>query len=583
VSTNRAAGEHSNKSVLEDPFIGLELDERYRVDELIGAGGFGNVYKATDLQQNCTVAVKIVHKHHLNDESSIRRFELEAQSLRRIQSDYIVKITDFGVSPAPYIVMEHFDGQPLGKWLKEQGPMKAEMAIELFLQLCDGLSAAESMHIVHRDLKPANILIKIEGDHLQAKILDFGLAKNVDMSVQDDNLTATGEILGSPPYMSPEQWRGQCDYRSDIYSLGCIMYEVLSGKPPFSAQFGLDYMNKHLSDKPVPISQVNSINKFPSALESVVSKCLQKTPSNRYQSSSKCSDDLKKIRMGSKPTIIVLEDIIAKNKRLLAASFAFWFVIVSMAYCLREPLVHSMCADAYERAAAKLACGQKAEAASIYQDIVNLSGILPEKDLQKLPALRALETYHKKRNELAVAKQIEKRIDLLIGRVSTDAEMSMITYKLQRYVDGGNLAEAEALGHSAMDYAGTKVGKHSMCYCASLNYMGTIAFHKGFYGDAITYYKNSLAIAEELLEPNNFRKADIMDRLALALTKDGKEEEASKYSEHSKLIRENKEICLTVNKPTRKDDLILWEFPLRMTKSLDRNKTMLAAELSPLE
>src|SRR5579883_3209480 len=108
----RNTGEHNKCAVLEDPFIGLELGERYRVDALIGVGGFGNVYKAWDLQDGVAVAVKIVHKHHLHDESSIRRFELEAQSLRRIENDYIVKITDFGVKPAPYIVMEYFDGQP---------------------------------------------------------------------------------------------------------------------------------------------------------------------------------------------------------------------------------------------------------------------------------------------------------------------------------------------------------------------------------------------------------------------------------------------------------------------------------------
>ena len=201
----------ANDRFFADPFIGFILEDRYQIVELIGTGGWGKVYKAKHVTLDMDLAVKIVHQHHLQDEQSIKRFEQEAQLLSRVENQYIVRIIDHGLSPAPFIVMEYVHGIPLSKWLKTNGPMPPQMAIDLFLQLCDALSAAEDIRIVHRDLKPSNILLKTNTEGVQCKILDFGLAKSVDMNSAAEKLTATGEILGSPAYMSPEQWKGQCD------------------------------------------------------------------------------------------------------------------------------------------------------------------------------------------------------------------------------------------------------------------------------------------------------------------------------------------------------------------------------------
>ena len=294
-------------SLSTDRFIGHVLAERYQIVELIGSGGWGNVYKANHLTLTKDLAIKIVHRHLLKDDSRLKRFEQEAQLLSKIENPYVVRVIDHGFDPAPFIVMEYFSGTPLDQLLKDNGPMPPQRAINLFIQLCDGLSSAHALRIVHRDLKPSNILLKSNSDEVECKILDFGVAKFLDPETPEGGMTATGELLGSPAYMSPEQWKGQCDHRSDIYSLGCIMYEVLTGKPPFSAQFGLEYMAKHLSDQPAPISQLCKGAKYQAGLEEVVNKCMQKSPADRYQSSLACREDFIKLKAGRKPSITLLE------------------------------------------------------------------------------------------------------------------------------------------------------------------------------------------------------------------------------------------------------------------------------------
>lgn len=326
----RISSDAPNRSILVDPFIGIILADRYQLVELIDTGGFGRVYKAKQLNVNTDLAVKILHHEHLQDDVSIKRFAQEAQVLSRVQSPHVVRVVDFGSEPAPYLVMEYFSGTSLSKLIKTDGPMPAEKAIEVFLQLCDAMAAAESMHIVHRDLKPSNILLKYEQDKLLCKVLDFGIAKFVDAYSSEDHLTTTGEILGSPAYMAPEQWKGESDNRSDIYSLGCIMYEVLSGKPPFSAQFGMEYMNKHLSEVPVAISQLNA--SLPPGLENIVFKCMQKTPANRYQSVLQCSDDLKKLMSAGKVSVALPEQREARRKKILIPGLAIIFASFLAAY-----------------------------------------------------------------------------------------------------------------------------------------------------------------------------------------------------------------------------------------------------------
>jgi eukaryotic-like serine/threonine-protein kinase len=279
-----------------DPLIGAVFG-RYEIKEFIETGGWGNVYRAKDSKLEKDVAIKIVHDHVLKDESNIKRFRREARLLCRLESRYVMRVLDADTTPAPYLVVEYFDGIPLNKWLLANGPMNAQMAIDLFCQLCRALSEAQELDIVHRDLKPASILIKTSDNAVEARIVDFGLAKCLTSdNTLGSKITSPGEMLGSPPYMSPEHFDGNWDHRSDIYSLGCIMYEVLAGRPAFKAKFAPEYLQLHRSTLPERISKVNPGAVLPAGLEEVIFACLEKSPNRRYQSAKLCAEDLEAIK-----------------------------------------------------------------------------------------------------------------------------------------------------------------------------------------------------------------------------------------------------------------------------------------------
>lgn len=284
----------------KDPWSGTVLD-RYEIGECIGKGTWGNVYKARNIVLDTDVAIKVIHQHVLGNEANIQRFHREARLLTCIQSNSVIKVIDADVTPVPYLVTEYFDGITLDRWLSLNGPMKTPMALDLFSQLCRGLAEAEAFGIVHRDLNPSNVLIKTYGDIVEARILDFGLAKCLDTdSTCGSKITKTGEIVGNPAYMAPEQFQGHADARSDIYSLACIMYEMLTGSPVFSSKSALDYMQKHLSHSPKHLLQVNPNVTLPTALVQLIHKCLEKSPRKRYQSAEHCRKELKAIKQKCK-------------------------------------------------------------------------------------------------------------------------------------------------------------------------------------------------------------------------------------------------------------------------------------------
>lgn len=324
-----------NKKMVPEPIdrlVGSVLEERYHILELIGTGGWGNVYRAKHLTLDMDVAIKVVHPHLLHDRLRLSRFEQEAHLLGKIESPHIVRIIDHGFAPTPFIVMEYYAGVTLSQWLQENGPMPAQTAIDLFLQLLDALRTAEALNIVHRDLKPSNILVKLRDGEVHCKILDFGIAKFVEPNTPGRELTTTGEILGSPAYMSPEQWKGLSDKRSDVYSLGCIIYELLAGKPPFAGSVGMEYMYKHVSERPPSISSLNKSVSLPAGLEDIVHKCLEKAPSSRYQSSEACINDLKRLKAGNKPSISAFEKIRRRTSKgfLIGASALFVCVFAGL-------------------------------------------------------------------------------------------------------------------------------------------------------------------------------------------------------------------------------------------------------------
>src|SRR5438067_10482042 len=267
------------------PMIG-KIVGHYRVLELIGSGGMGEVYRARDERLGRDVALKLIRSASADNADRLRRFELEARAAAALNHPNILSIYDVGFEDSvPYIVSELLQGKTLRQRLSE-GRIPFSEASNYALQIAQGLTAAHERHIVHRDLKPENLFLTEEG---RVKILDFGVAKlqpppSDDRSVETlTTVTKTGAVVGTVAYMSPEQLRGKSvDHRSDIFSFGAILYEMLAGHRAFSGETEVDTITAVLREDPPEIRLGG--NDVPAAFEQIVRHCLEKEPENRFQS-----------------------------------------------------------------------------------------------------------------------------------------------------------------------------------------------------------------------------------------------------------------------------------------------------------
>jgi serine/threonine-protein kinase len=269
-----------------DPLVGHTLDEKYRLEERLGIGGMGTVYRARHLLIDRPVAVKVLNPRFVEDEAARTRFQREARAAGRLQHVNAVTVTDFGQSQDGYvyIVMELLEGRTLRDVLAKEAPLDPARAVALMLQISAAVAAAHEAGIIHRDLKPANIFI-VQRAEVPAvvKVLDFGIAKLAIESLEEDEpkmLTQVGAMIGTPRYMSPEQCDGaELTPAADVYSLGVILYEMLTGTVPFSGSTPLAIAMKHTSE--TPRNPREFVSTIPAALEEVVLHTLEKLPHNR--------------------------------------------------------------------------------------------------------------------------------------------------------------------------------------------------------------------------------------------------------------------------------------------------------------
>ncbi len=286
------------KDVFDLPDFGSE----YEVLERIGKGGMGCVYKVRDVNLDRFLAVKVLHDELKDDQQSVSRFEREAKAALKLMHENLVPVFAYGSSAAgaPYLVMDFVDGISLETKLKNETYLEVSSALGIFIQICGALTHAHQHGIIHRDIKPGNIIITKESSGQEvAKLVDFGIAKvRSGSSRETQNLTQAGEVFGSPHYMSPEQCLGfDLDSRSDIYSLGCVMYECLSGKTPFDGHNSVQLIAKHLSadQPPLRICDISQGEKVNNRLQQIISKCLEKEPGDRYLSVELLAGDLKSL------------------------------------------------------------------------------------------------------------------------------------------------------------------------------------------------------------------------------------------------------------------------------------------------
>jgi eukaryotic-like serine/threonine-protein kinase len=279
----RATNQNDKSVGQQDEFVGVTLDGKYKIEMRLGAGGMGAVYLARRVQIGDDVALKLLHPQYVNDTSAVERFRREAQAAARLRHPNIVAIYDFSegrsVGPA-YIVMEMVNGPTLRAVLQKERRLEMMRAVHLISEICAGVGAAHRQNIIHRDLKPDNVIVVppdvvyLQDDKEKIKVLDFGIAKLRDQT-PDQALTQTGSVMGTPYYMSPEQCRGdELDSRSDVYSLSAMLYEMLTGAPPFTANTITGVVAKHLTESPAPLR--THLQTISPSLEAVVLRALAK-------------------------------------------------------------------------------------------------------------------------------------------------------------------------------------------------------------------------------------------------------------------------------------------------------------------
>ena len=266
--------------------IGTMLSGRYEVLKRVGSGGMADVYMAKDHKLNRNVAVKVLKSEYVVDEKFLRKFETEAQAVARLSHPNIVNIYDVGIEDGiNYIVMELAEGITLKEYIRKKGYLTPKETVEISTQIASAISHAHKNHIIHRDIKPQNILVSDTGI---IKVTDFGIAK----ATSSNTVTSTATAMGSVHYISPEQAKGRfCDEKSDIYSLGITMYEMVTGHVPFDHENGVTIALMHLQNEITPPSEIR--DGIPDSLEKIILKCTMKKPEERYQTADELITDLR--------------------------------------------------------------------------------------------------------------------------------------------------------------------------------------------------------------------------------------------------------------------------------------------------
>ncbi|MCO4762421.1 MAG: protein kinase [Myxococcales bacterium] len=302
-----------------DPLLGTVFAERYRIERRLGAGGMGCVYAATQLSMSREVALKVLNPELSDSDSAVKRFVREMKASTKVEHPNTIRVYDFGKSDEGrlFLAMELLPGQTLHQALRTAGALPTARLLRIAEQIARALSAAHAEGIVHRDLKPENVmLIDKYGERDQVRVLDFGIARFAEGGVDNSEpaLTRTGTLIGTPLYMSPEQALGKpVDHRSDLYSLGVLLYQMATGVVPFTAETPIRVLFMHANDMPKPPSAIAS-GRLPKRLETLILKLLEKSPDQRYADATAVIDALRKVTEGN--TLHEADDMLRASSRL---------------------------------------------------------------------------------------------------------------------------------------------------------------------------------------------------------------------------------------------------------------------------
>jgi serine/threonine-protein kinase len=297
------------------------LGGRYQLGQMIGTGGMADVYIAQDQRLSREVAIKILRSDLAKDPAFVSRFRKEAKAAAGLNHPAIVAVYDSGEEPAPYIVMELVSGHTLRELIHQGERLPLNRALEITEGILAGLEYSHERHIIHRDIKPANVMITESGD---VKVMDFGIARAMDDL--GATLTSTWNVIGTAQYLSPEQAVGEpADYRSDIYSTGCLLFELLTGEPPFTGETPVSIAYQHASST-APLVRTLKAD-LPEGIETVLAVALSKKPEDRYQSAQAMLDDIAKVRAGEVVTTKVATEPFMTRRRAIIFGGSFFAAI----------------------------------------------------------------------------------------------------------------------------------------------------------------------------------------------------------------------------------------------------------------
>jgi predicted Ser/Thr protein kinase len=285
------------------------LLDRYEVGRLLGAGGMAEVFEGRDRLLARRVAIKVLQAQFARDPSFLIRFKREAQAAASLSHPNIVGVYDTGTEDGThFIIMEYVDGRTLKEVIRAEGPLYPERVAEICADVCSALAAAHARGLIHRDIKPGNVMLTPEG---KVKVMDFGIAR----ATTSETITQTAAVVGTAQYISPEQAQGQAvDYRSDLYSLGCCLYEMLTGTVPFTGATPVAIAYRHVREDPTPPRMLNA--DVPAPLEAICLKAMAKLPDNRYQTATEFHDDLERFLNGQPVQATPLMDAAATTQAI---------------------------------------------------------------------------------------------------------------------------------------------------------------------------------------------------------------------------------------------------------------------------
>lgn len=300
----------------------LVVGDRFEVLAFLGQGGMGSVFKVNDRHLNKILAVKILNPQLVQDSQSVKRFEQEAKAAIALTHAHLAAVYEYGIGKdnTPFLIMDYLEGTTLDELLKKEGSLDYKRAIDLIAQICEAIAYAHSKGVIHRDIKPSNIIITQPGNGIEfAKLFDFGIAKVLPDQAIDftQDMTQTGEIFGSPLYMSPEQCKGlSVDQRSDLHAIGCVLFKAVTGSHPFEGKNFIDTVVQIITVPAPSFSKLKLDFKIPSTLEQVIMRCLAKEPAMRYRSASALQTDLERVRDGKAISVTKRERDL-ENKRAI--------------------------------------------------------------------------------------------------------------------------------------------------------------------------------------------------------------------------------------------------------------------------